>query len=49
MISSIILDSTININSGTIYEILGVFVLMYIFKYGYNIQKESKGKIYSEE
>ena len=49
MISSIILDSTININSGTIYEILGVFVLMYIFKYGYKMQKETKGKIYSEE
>ena len=31
-----------------IVEILFLFVLSYIFEYGYEIQKDSKGKIYGE-
>ena len=32
-----------------ILEILIIFSMSYIFEYGYEIQKDSKGKIYSEE
>ena len=32
-----------------ILEILIIFSMSYIFEYEYEIQKDSKGKIYSEE
>ena len=30
-------------------EVLFMFVLAYIFEYGYEIQKDSQGKIYGDE
>ena len=33
----------------TILEILIIFSMSYIFEYGYEIQKDSKGKMYNEE
>ena len=48
-IGSIILDSSASVGFVNVFEILGVFVLIYIFKYGYKMQKETEGKIYSEE
>ena len=38
-----------NINMTNIFEILLLFALSYIFEYGYEIQLDSKGKIYGEE
>ena len=48
IINSIILNNSMNINLTDIMEILFVYCLLYIFKYGYKLQKETKGKIYSE-
>ena len=33
----------------SILEILIIFSMSYIFEYGYEIQKDSKGKMYNEE
>lgn len=49
IINSIILNNSMNINLTDIMEILFVYFLLYIFKYGYKLQKETKGKIYSEQ
>ena len=48
---SIVINSSVNIsiNFTSIFEILGVYALVYIFEYGYKLQNETKGKIYSEE
>ena len=48
IINSIVLSNSMNINLTDIMEILFVYFLLYIFKYGYKLQKETKGKIYSE-
>ena len=48
IINSIILNNSMNINLTDIMEILFAYCLLYIFKYGYKLQKETKGKIYSE-
>ena len=39
----------LDINMTNIFEILLLFALSYIFEYGYEIQLDSKGKIYGEE
>ena len=39
----------LNINFFNIMEVLFMFVLAYIFEYGYEIQKDSKGTIYDKE
>ena len=50
-----ILNSSINdeisfgLETFDIVEILFMYVLSYIFEYGYEIQKDSKGKMYGEE
>lgn len=49
MISSIVLNSSFSIRLTNVVEILVVFIFIYIFKYGYNLQKDTKGKIYSTD
>jgi hypothetical protein len=51
IVGSVVINSSVNIsvNSTGIFEILAVYVLVYIFEYGYKLQNETKGKIYSEE
>ena len=39
-------DIMVNINMYNIVEIIFLFALSYIFEYGYEIQLDSKGKIY---
>ena len=56
-ISDILFSIILGISTGgsspfelmSILEILIIFSMSYIFEYGYEIQKDSKGKIYSEE
>ena len=55
-ISEFIFNLVLRINGGgspfeiiNILEILIIFSMSYIFEYGYEIQKDSKGKIYNEE
>ena len=38
----------INIEMYSILSILIIYTLSYIFEYGYEIQRDSKGKIYGE-
>ena len=42
-------EEIFNLNTFDIVEILVVFILSYIFEYGYEIQLDSKGKIYGKE
>jgi hypothetical protein len=49
MIISIVIESTYSVSFMNIIEILGIYFLLYVFKYGYKMQKETKGTIYSEE
>ena len=42
-------QADLNINMTSIFEILLLFAFSYIFEYGYEIQLDSKGKIYGEE
>jgi hypothetical protein len=49
VILSIVFDSTFSLNFVNVVEILGIYFLLYVFKYGYKMQKETKGTIYSEE
>lgn len=37
------------LNIINVLEILIIFSMSYIFEYGYEIQKDSRGKMYSEE
>ena len=46
---SIAMASDIELNLFNIVEIIFLFAMSYIFEYGYEIQKDSKGKMYSEE
>ena len=48
MVSAIMINSSFSMSLTNIMEILLIFVLIYIFKYGYNMQNDTKGKIYSE-
>ena len=48
VISTLVVGTSLFVSTTGILEILAVFVAMYIFKYGYKIQKDTKGKIYSE-
>lgn len=41
-------DGTINLNLFNFVEIIFLYALAYIFEYGYEIQLDSKGKIYGE-
>lgn len=43
------LDADINLEIANIIEILFLFAIANIFEYGYEIQKDSDGKIYDEE
>lgn len=47
IVSSFVISSTTRLGGISIVEILIVYVGLYIFKYGYNLQKDTKGKIYS--
>ncbi len=49
IIISIVFDSTFSISVVNVVEVLGIYFLLYVFKYGYKMQKETKGTIYSEE
>ena len=48
VISTLVVGTSLFVSTTGILEILAVFVAMYIFKYGYKMQKDTKGKIYSE-
>ena len=50
LIASLMLktDFNLKINTVNIMEILIIFAMAYIFEYGYEIQKDSQGKIYGE-
>ena len=48
LLNNILLDIELSINIANIIEALSIFVIAYIFEYGYNLQKDSKSKIYSE-
>ena len=48
MISSALLNGSFSIEVTNIVEILIVFFLSYLFEYGYKIQKDTNGKIYSD-
>ena len=55
-ISGIIFNSLLGLSQGdstfeliSVLEILIIFSMSYIFEYGYEIQKDSKGKMYNEE
>lgn len=47
LISSIVFDASLSISTIGIMGILILYCGLYIFKYGYNLQKDTKGKIYS--
>lgn len=47
--SSVRNDLSFELEMFDIVEILFLYVLSYIFEYGYEIQKDSKGKLYGEE
>ncbi len=47
VVSSIFINRTSSIVMTNVFEILVIFVLIYIFKYGYKLQNDTKGKIYS--
>ena len=38
-----------NLEISNILEILFLFAISYVFEYGYEIQKDSNGKIYGDE
>ena len=42
-------DVDINLGGSSLIEILVLFVMAYIFEYGYEIQLDSKGKMYGDE
>ena len=42
-------DLDIDFELFSILEILIIFVISYIFEYGYEIQLDSKGKMYGDE
>lgn len=46
---SIAMASDVELNLFNIVEIIFLFAMSYIFEYGYEIQKDSKGKMYGEE
>ena len=48
LVSSVVINNTATNEITNIVEIIIVFVTAYVFEYGYNLQKDSKGKIYSE-
>ena len=55
-LSEILFNSILDLSGGdssfeliSILEILIIFSMSYIFEYGYEIQKDSKGKMYTEE
>ena len=43
------LDADMNLEISNILEILFLFAISYVFEYGYEIQKDSNGKIYGDE
>ncbi len=45
---SISMASDIELNLFNIVGIIFLFAMSYIFEYGYEIQKDSKGKMYDE-
>lgn len=50
VIAGVFYNATVNINMGAdLIYILFLFSIAYIFEYGYEIQKDSKGKIYGDE
>lgn len=51
IVTSIVLSNSasVNIEFRSIIVIVGVFALAYIFQYGCNLEKVTKGKIYKEE
>ncbi len=42
------IDGTVNLNLFDLVHIIFLYALAYIFEYGYEIQRDSKGKIYGE-
>ncbi len=48
MFTSMIFDTSSPLNITTISEILFVYCIIYIFEYGFKLQKATKGRIYSE-